>query len=838
MKKYFISLVIISALGFSVQPKEAQAFVVFESGTNLFTNIATTAESIWNTAAQEILLPAVERMIERELEKVVNKSLNLGGELLVTDLDQALRGTGYAALANRFNSANNYYYRTLSESGICARDQAGCSLNPTEQAEQNYRLMEDGSINSKRSVASTISKVATKSLFSNALDRVIKSDQKLIKNEDFNQSNFWGNYLEIINPERTEVGVSGVVTGSLSAEVTTSRGNFLRDLQTPQRFLDQKRCIEYEVDDITGEQVCVRNVTLTPGAQIAEKVNESILKDERVAGSAEGLVGMLISSAIGKVTDDLISKGIAGISGRLSGGSNNQGNINNSVFNSSGLGRSEFDVLGNSVDSFQDNSTRIYDDFQVDGSTGGGASIGGPEDGNSVQITIDLSEVIEENIRFAEEEQSYFDEIQSIRNRSKETIIALDQCLPSPQYGWEERFSDIFQTSGTSDYSLLNSIALSETRQMVNDPWVNIPGASDIRQSIDGVISETKQDQAQNAQRISAVRETLSTLRFIKDQVVSDAATLAASNSSFQNLVMFDDQWSKLGVPGQTNAFNSAISNNYYSLKTGETASSIINERNSFARDIVKTRSWDIWRENTEKTKKNDLRYSFFVIQNKLSNEEFVTRARVLKNQIGSKSEFSESLLQDCFVFRAYSLGASQANIQQTINSSNNVDELIANFNKLLAPYQNISYNGFKQDLTFINTDTARDDDEIGEFINDEYQKQLRGVSSLFKTTTITGALPTSILGFANESDKEEYFEENYPIDDFKDPISFNQMSVKEMLRADRFISTYGRARGIRGVLFCRVKGVWDAGADNRSICLLDWYKTSNLDYNVAFAGI
>lgn len=741
------------------------------------------------------------------------------------------------------------------------------NISPEEAAQQNYELSQSDSYQNSRSIERTVINYGSRQFGDDALTQAIEQqgenlteligEQAKKRFEDDFSAGGWEGYLALINPSNTKVGTESLVRSAIQSQTMSEVDNVVTDLQTPQRFLDKTRCIERDENDN-----CIREEVLTPGAQVAAKVNEALFKDENLANNADGLIIPLIKSAVGKVTSSLISQGLSQIGG-VAASSSFYSAADNTFLNanqgSSNI-QSQYDVLGVSDDGFIDSSSPTeLSQFQNSVGSLEGMPVGGPEDvanfgQGGAQIIINFEENLERMINFADEEQSYFNELDQLRSQSMGTVITLDRCLPGPDYKWEDRFSDLFP-SGSDEVGQLNSLGLSQTRQMFADERVNIPGAAEMKSAINSVISGNRQQEAQSQQRKDVLGSLRSNLSFIKDQILIDFNIQKMAIN--ENLVLFYEDWEELTQSQQIELGEIAIApENGFLISSGndDVESLVIQDNQKVAKAVI-AMGWDLWRTETDREQKTDLRYSYHIEQNNLSNQDFVSRARAQVNQTREKVLQSEQLSRDCLIFKAYTLGTSLEDIESVILSgdsallgdvSNQVTDLLS-FSGLSIAGTFLSNVFSNPEFVFINTSNARTNDEIRTFLEQEYENYLNSQNNLFLTGIIVGNINNSVLGFTSIEEQDDYYNNLYPMDEFPyTNIVNNRYQVSDMFKYDNFFYQGNRINHISGALFCRHKDTYKIhnepvlGGDDvyNSVCLRDWYRASDLDYEVAFAGI
>ncbi len=794
-------------------------------------------------------------------------------------------------------------------------DQTGQILGSI--AQQNFDNYQSGEQFNVRSAAKTIANFGLKTNIDettalidgdgNTLKKLLGTQQKVNQFKNDITVGGWSGYIAFGDPHNYSSGTQSLIENALGEKTTSKISSVIQDIQTPQKLLDKKSC--------SGGGKAVKGkcpegellITETPGQQVTAKLNKALLSDEKKASLFSGqLVGSLIK-AVGKLTDNLITVGVSKLTSAAATSFFKP--QDNQVFTSAGGSanyQSEYDVLGIANDTTTSPTNEIV--THTDGNpivnnnndSQNTAFLGGPDDqgigwNTGTQIIINLKEDLEKNIKLATEELSYFNQIDVSLETYKNTAINLDRCIPGPDYNWEQRYKDQWSTFGSGDGNALNNIGFSETKEMYDDPLVNIPGSLQMRDTFSSIIKTTGQESQKLKQRKNTVTNVVRVLNSIRDDITSQFNNLMLSNTSIvAPLVLYSSEWDILTTQQQIQALTQAeqgftksdgsLSGGYFILKENETIAGVIETENTRAKEAVLSLAWDIWRDKTDKEKKQNLRYNYYILENDLSNKQFVAQARANLYRINNGGEQSKKLLNDCLILKAYTLGTDVSDL--TTVTSNNTSSVVGQaaitiglytLNPALGIINGVGslfgggglFGPSGQSFTFIPLGNARSDAEIKTFLETQYNLYNSGSSeALFQTDILTrpSALQNSLLGFddsqtqtvnvqtstGTETDlpdyaemtlpeTEAYFQSKYPDYGFKDEIK-NVYDLKNLYKYDRFYSGFNRARGVRGTLFCRNSRVFDAidgTPDNsRSICIKNWYIASNLDYETVFSGI
>jgi len=757
-------------------------------------------------------------------------------------------------------------------------------------AQQNYAASQNGDVISTRSILLAVGKKGAQELTGNdSLDQLIGGSGNTLENiENRYGVNSGVSFLATFDEANNVLGRTGLVNTGLENKIENSVKNVVDEQQTPTLFKSKKRCVEYK-KNINGQRTneCAREIIGTTGDVVVDTLTNSLgIEQEKALHLSGGLVSSLIGS-LGKLTKAFTTAGVSQLSSNvdnaLSGSSTNQAYT--SLDPSIGDFRSQYDVFG--VEANGTFVTSLGTDQVETGNglfneNGSNIFVGGPEDEDGTwnggpEIIINFNESLESNIRLAEEEKGYFDQIDDSLSGYQNTAIELDWCNPGPDYNWEQRYEDAYRQDDNNGFG--------NTKEMSEDPWVNIPGSVEMRDAFIELVDATGAENARFRQRRDDIRGLVRTLNGIKDDIEA-AFNTNVTEAKFENLILFNEDWETLTQDQRIQALtateegfvnqNGSQSNSYLIVKTeeGETIESIVTNEPERARAAVKNIAWDLWRDRTNPKEKQDLRDLFYIQEIKLSNQRFISEARSNANRVERTGSEIKKLLNDCLAFKAYALGESRddlaiasasnfANNQTAISTSLyelnlalDLDNLVTNF-----------FGGTIQGFAFINLNNARTNDEIKAFLESEYILfQQDPELSIFQTDTLikTSSINNSIWRFDNNEtetvsvqtspgsetevpqfeeqelpENEAYFAKTYPDFGFLPEIQ-NVLEIRNMYKYDRFYSGFNRARGLRGVLFCRHPENFDAisgsSDSTQSRCIQkDWYIGKRSQYEAIF---
>lgn len=730
-------------------------------------------------------------------------------------------------------------------------------------AQANYNLWQSGEAFTARSVANTIVSSGSKSLNIDPLTAVIEGEGDTLKRLLGTQQNVdqfyneigvggWAGYLALADPHNYPAGLQSVVKGALGAKTTDSITSAVDDIQTPQKFFNKTECEEWAKNADGSQGECIREVTLTPGDQVGQLVQKGLGTEQEQAKFGKELSDV-IAKAVGRLTDGLLQKGLGAIGTAISSKSSSQAETAASQFNQAYT--SEYDILGLSKDETLIGEETLTDDGEVSvtssylqseyGSDGSTPYIGGPEDligldwNEGPEIIVDLQEVLEPAIVRTEKELEYYTEMEIAIKDGKENIISLDRCLPGPNYDWEQRFSDLFDTTSNNDDAKENRIAFNEMKKMVRDSNVNIPGSIEMISIItSGLSSGNGESDEINRLRIKK-QNTLSILKTIEEDIQLDFDNYKKNIHS--KLPLFQSEWD--GLP-ETDKIS--IIEKIGFIKEGETGRSTLINNEALARNSVLDYSWNLWRTEKGKEKptdtepsgrkqKSNIRYKYYIIRNDISTEAQVLEAEIRHDGILENNTRTKNYLDDCIQLKSFVTGYTKNEISNSLISSS----------KPTLPTTAVLSKKRKRTVRFLLPKVRKTDSEIKKYLEEERAKQGRKESSAFKTTIITGGINSSILKYNSQSEIQEYFDNFYPEEDFPDKeVTLHAKSVSEIFEKDYGSADFPRNGTGKGFLYCRLITSFDhldgklEGDQNVTNCIKDWYYTDDLDYEVIFSGI
>ncbi len=857
------------------QPQKAEAQV--DAAANIFNsiiNFLTTGEEVWEGLSKQVLEPLVLEIADRMLRKLSEDTINwatggFDGEAgFINNYGELLRGTEYEFLSDSFSYANSL---AISQ----ANNNQGDPNDPGGQAQSNWELFQNAQFLNQRQSAEYVAQYAGQNLLINDFNNIVSGNAQTLDSylaqsgssrNDFNNDLASGGlaaYALLGELPNSPTGLRSVINSELSQGVVSSIDLQNKELSVTTGVLSKKTC-EEEVTNADGKKVCKREVVETPGDQIASQLNEALKVDTTSAANlSDGLVSALIQS-VGRVADGLIQNGLGEISNEATKAFFSRSDAV-STFNPDGniQYQSEYDVLGINPGNIDINGSGTSGG-NPPGAPGGGINqdlyIGGPEDiGNGIndgpQIIINFQEVLENNIQMAVEEREAYEEIRSEVATAANVLFEFDKCIPGPDTGWEERYQDVLPIFGDDEGNQINEIGLNETKTMVQDPSVTIPGGSIMQGQLDNIFDTLETISNENQFRYNDLQRVILSLGLLKTEILADFNVQKIPVN--ENLVLFSEDWDALSATQKQELLGLAIDSGYYNNPEyiqGENIlfTSALENDEEAVKQAVFSIGWWLWRNQTDPARKLELRQIFHALTPNLSNQQFIVIAQTRLKQVSSSIEQSYGSALDCMVFKAYAVGTDRATISGIVNNEgidqdDKIFELAEFIDEYDPAYATIPPIG--NVLAFYNNNSVRNDAQLKTFLESEAALQNQpNTITVLKTGTMTApsAIENSILGFNSPQEKEQYFNDFYPDDDFPYSENRNKLTIKDMYRVDRAYAKTNRAgsAGSRGHLFCRNAGSFEVinrAGDNDTDgtnCWKDFYSASKLDYQLIVSGI
>jgi hypothetical protein len=790
-------------------------------------------------------------------------------------------------------------------------------------AEQNWNAWQSGELNSARSVVQSIASFGARELNIDEVEQLISGEGETLSTllgsqaakEAFKTDVTVGGYagwIALADPHNTDAGLSSLVEGALAQKTAEEEQAVTESQQIENKFLDKTRCLRYEKDaDGNDTSICAQEIATTPGAQIGSLVTENLFKEQDQLKTAKELSD-IFAYAIGKLANKLLEKGLDALGPKTSipvGGEADSNTFSSSY-------RSGFDLLGiskNNLSLDEEGGVVVIgsEDGEIfapeQGNDASAPYIGGPEDEDNYdwndgpEVIIDLGEVLGPAIERTSQELEFLFDTRVLRRELENTVYDLDQCIPGPDYGWEERFTTFadqirHEDSNEQEHPIPEeiNIGLSDTRVMSTDPRLNFPGGIEMKFALEQYLDSGHTNLENVNTNIEQKQKTLAILLSIQGEISEDFKNYKSSlasknnNSAFLNLPLNTNEWESLSTQEKTELVslrfsdleldqtNEEISNEekenldetylisglgYYAISTEDNPAEILENDEESIRDAFIRLSWDIWR--TEKgslpaveengkivqqsgaEQKSNLRYKYYINQNFITTQAQLIKAESEKDDAQKQGDLLEDYLSDCEEFRKIATNNTPQNYdgrheEEDIGGDSNIVVLVMHAHKGWATPQ-----------------------EMRNILAAEYQKQRAGLNSRFKTTVMTSpaSVENSIIGFETATDVVRYLNESGYSDDGLPNYAKNPLSVQNLIEQDSTtldkkdrgwdhfktkakegLTKDRRLDTYTGVLYCRTKAdfiVKDASKDAKiSYCAYPWYNTNMIEYRAALSGV
>lgn len=561
---------------------------------------------------------------------------------------------------------------------------------------------------------------------------------------------------------------------------------------------------------------------------------------------------------------------------------------------------SSFNREDDSDPSKDDVSPRNSTPFSSDIVDGSAPYIGGPEDvleglawNEGPELIVNLQEVLELAINNTQAELAFYQDAERVIKDGQDSIKKIDRCAPGPDYNWTKRFDDQLPSNNSeSDIENQRKIGKNEQISMVDDSLVNIPGAQRMRSIVVTSLAAGSNEFEEVNQTRTRKQNILASLINIRGLILEDFNTY--KQEVHPNLTLFIEDWNKLTPTEQFELFSLPLRDNsgnpdtgsyeesdgtvvtyplylvdkYIAIKhkEGETVQSIFTSKPNEARAAVLTLAWDLWRtqkglepadetstppSQSGKKQKSNIRYRYYILKNDVSTQTDVLKAELIKDEAIQNNVTMAGFLNDCIQLKSFATGHKPEEIDRSLEnppsrfiSFGRSDlDVVASTLPLVTIYEKHG-----REYRALDISKAKTDAEIKDFITQEKAKQEDNndaTKSVFETNLITGdgSISQSILGFEDDTEKNQYFLDFYPDDTLPDqPITRNATTIAEIYQKDYTIGTWPRNGGATGTLFCRLESVFDSRGSNRdqnlTECMKTYYRMSNLEYAAILSGI
>lgn len=292
-----------------------------------------------------------------------------------------------------------------------------------------------------------------------------------------------------------------------------------------------------------------------------------------------------------------------------------------------------------------------------------------------------------------------------------DVLQKLEACIPGPDTGWETRLQQytddklkatqnrgsqdgVKGTSNSKAYRVVEQqvkLAIQEEEQRIDNPFLNMPAASELRLTAENFYANTKKFQG------------IFTTLLLKRQIASQLLTLVAQAKAFMpSLVLFDDQWQKLTTAQKNTLYASLatgiktdFANDYTTTTVDSSGNAVtsliplptddptttIDEYDSAMEKRVLDEEWHIWETDTThitEAQRQKLYSQFASIQNNITDAQSLQATQTLMNSIQQQNTDLADALHDCLViknatqnYQQYTTDAAWDPVKQSLYSVN-----------------------------------------------------------------------------------------------------------------------------------------------------------------------
>lgn len=753
-----------------------------------------------------------------------------GKQGFLGDWKVALRNKDIATFTSSLQFANSHANILAKTDGV----------DPESIAEQNWVNYQTQELQNARLKTEALNKFAAKELKTDTFEDLVKGSNATLPDTigENNVNSFlggdiyaggWDGIVDAGNwGANTLPGQIDQAEGALAEKATEERGLEKLDFTTPEKYYSKDECL-LEKKDAEGKKTgeCLVRDTKTPAAQVSARVDKALDRTEETLKTAktEGDLKTVINASVQKELIELLKNTglrlINQVTSNLDGGFTASSYTSNFTL---GLDSNDIeDTLDDTLDF--DDFTDTDDDLP-------------PFQESRAQI-LKLPTLIHN--------QELLSEHKIATEKSLSDLITytalLDTQLPGPDYGWEDRYDFYFESP-----TFLDLEKMEQTKTMINDKSINIPGASQARLVVDTLV--------ENVPIISDDLEyLLSENIYIKNITTKASETLNAELAALDgyNLVLLQSDWDALTEGEKIAMFNTAIEENYYSLKDDETATSYVTEKPAFAFEIIKTLAWDLLFDNISEPEVLALyQQSIYLEANSFSEDEFFELELIIE-EIETLKNDGLLIYTDLVILKYYALGKSVAWIESHISDT---AAMVAyekdNSNHIGDVSETIlsTEDGILVELVMGVSFGGRSDNNIKDFLDTQREQQISGEDSVLKTDLFTSVenINNSILGFDDIEDRLFHFVTTYNDEEndtyFKNAMSIATLFENNIALVDSNISEVG---GIISRVFCpsaHKTYITEEELDDDFLiidittCAAPWSKTTMVEYMTLFSGI
>lgn len=327
------------------------------------------------------------------------------------------------------------------------------------------------------------------------------------------------------------------------------------------------------------------------------------------------------------------------------------------------------------------------------------------------------------------------------------TVLKLEACIPGPDTNWDKRLQAYLETQtkdtqqrasqdgakGSNNANALTiirrstQIAVIETSGLLSNPFLNIPGASEMNSAL------------REYYKLSDKFKPLFDQVVVKRQALGNLQTIRAKAQAYGTsannnipLILFDTQWDKMSqgdknqlytqiTPRLTANFPEYLSTTNPSvlspLPTDDSSTPDINEKDVELKKRIFDDQWDQWETIVPDATRQQVYAEFISLSRDVSDSASVQRSQITRDGALRQSDELSQINSDCEKIRAYivqpNASASDQNFIKTL-SSERIRATFSGPSILTASENNIDFSKLnertfneQEELPGINTDMA-----------------------------------------------------------------------------------------------------------------------------------
>lgn len=671
LKKTFISVLIIAMVGVSFVPRKSYAIfgvgdivsdfgVIPQEVAQTIGQVTQIVNMVQGTLKEFGLDVVIYKLAQQASQKLIAKVLNhTNGGANIGDGVEELFVKNFG---QHFQNINDKEFSKFTD--MLAQD----TSNPFS------KMISQGLVSSHANIKNPLS--------SFNLDKIDGVDwQQASTDLETAGSKGWDFYTALGNPANTPIGSTLIAQDQLASQIKAKVETAKVELTSTGFKPDKGKCSSSPDGDLSNYHeengAWVPNSTSTKDCGSAEIKTPSSTNDqqtgqatkesfERLRNSDE--LGKILMNTITQLAQGLIKKGLSSL--------------------------------------------------QSDGG-GGGKIYGGPQDVskilntpgsswiNSPQQVVDLHADLESAMQKTQLEISYITQLADVVKApivGKVTVdgiekehIALDleMCIPGPDTNYEQRLQEYvavqakdtqMRASKDGDKGTNNSNAATiigrltqqatqEQKVILENPLLNIPGASDMRGSLREFYKLSKS--------FSGLIDTI----IIKQQTYNALAVIKAQVMIYGNgLILFTNQWDALDAAAKQQLYTSlGFTPIVDDPLTPDVDEGSPDNKETEMKNRVLANQWDQWETNAPEDKKSELYRQFIGLGRDISDSDTVENSKLKLQSAKTQIEDLGHILNDCLIIRQYVATGGTTPVNQAIIDSLTSDR-IKNVVKLNGP--------------------------------------------------------------------------------------------------------------------------------------------------------